>query len=127
LQDKVNVLDREITKLRAQLEMDSANVTDEQKRAVAVKKNVKEVSKSRVRDLVGATVFIATSYSSSKAYIENGRSMKMTVPLLRVSRASTTPLLPRLQKRRSCYKPSLRVSVLARAKKAKQLAATWAN
>jgi hypothetical protein len=41
----VNGLDREITKLRAQLEMDSANVTDEQNRAVAAEKNVKDVSK----------------------------------------------------------------------------------
>ena len=49
MQDKVNALDREITKLRAQFEMDSTNVTDEQKRATAVKKNVKEVSRPRTR------------------------------------------------------------------------------
>jgi hypothetical protein len=31
----VNELDREVTKLKAQLEMDEGNLTDEQKRAAA--------------------------------------------------------------------------------------------
>lgn len=44
MQDKVNELDREVTKLKAQLEMDGANLSDEQKRAAAVTKGVQEVS-----------------------------------------------------------------------------------
>jgi len=39
----VNELDREVTKLKAQLEMDEGNLTDEQKRAAATQKNVQEV------------------------------------------------------------------------------------
>jgi predicted nucleic acid-binding Zn-ribbon protein len=47
LQDKVNELDREVTKLKAQLEMDEGNLTDEQKRAAATQKNVQEVGSLR--------------------------------------------------------------------------------
>jgi hypothetical protein len=43
LQDGVNELDRTITKLRAQLDMDAGNVADEQKRTAHAQKNVKEV------------------------------------------------------------------------------------
>jgi hypothetical protein len=67
LQDKVNALDREITKLRAQWEMDSANVTDEQKRAAVVKKNVKEVSNSQVRCQVEGTWLTTEQLMTARA------------------------------------------------------------
>ena len=49
-QDKVNELDREVTKLKAQLEMDEGNLTDEQKRAAATQKNVQEVGSLAYQD-----------------------------------------------------------------------------
>lgn len=44
MQESVNELDKEITKLKAQLEINSGSLSDEQKRVKAANINVQEVS-----------------------------------------------------------------------------------